>query len=190
MGAAFFRDAKMVGELTGDETNIHAMLSGKFQRGIFSMQGPLKPPNILSMDVSAARKPKINVHLTNQGAVINAKISLEGNLLGATSTIDYSFPRYRPLLEKAFAEMIKNQAQDLVAKTQQEFRANIMGFGTKARRLVLTQKQWNELRWRDLYEQAEVNIEVDYRLRRTGNLIRILPLVNPHQGIDEGDNPQ
>lgn len=190
MGAAVFRDGVMVGELTGDETTLQAMLRGKFKRGIFSMEDPLKPKNILSMDVVSARKPKIKVSLTNQGAVIDVKISLEGNLLGATSTIDYALPKYRPILEKAFADMIQKQAEDLVIKTQQEYKADILGFGTKARHLVLTQKQWQNLKWRELYEQAEVNVEVDYKLRRTGNLLRIMPLVKPEQGIDEGDNPQ
>ncbi|WP_066636277.1 Ger(x)C family spore germination protein [Desulfolucanica intricata] len=188
IGAAAFKDDKMVGELNGDETIIYSMFRGKFERSVFSVKDPMDPKSVLSMDVSQARKPRIKVKLLEEGAVIDAKLSLEGNVLGALSTIDYGLPQNRPVLEKAFANKIQKEADALVAKTQQEFKSDIMGFGMKARRLVLTEKEWQELNWPVLYETAVVNVEVDYKIRRTGTIFRTMPSVNSEQGVHEGEN--
>lgn len=190
MGAAAFREGKMVGELNGNETTIHAMFRGKFDTGVFSIEDPLSPGDIISMSVFAARKPSIKVSLSDQGPVIDTKLSLEGNVLGVTSTIDYALPEYRPVLENAFAEVIQKQAMSLVKRSQQEFRVDIMGFGTKARRMVGTEKEWHQLNWRQLYLDAKVQVAVDYKIRRTGNLLHILPIVKPEKGIHEGENSQ
>jgi spore germination protein KC len=190
MGAAVFSEGKMVGKLTGDETAIHAMFRGKYDVGVFSMKDPLAPGNTLSMTVFAAGPPEIKVRLTSEGPVIDAKIGLEGNLLGATSTIDYALPEHRRALEQAFERNIQRQAMALVERSQQEFKVDLLGFGTKARRLVWTEDQWRQLNWRDHYPDATVQVAVDYKIRRTGNLLRTLPIVKPDQGIEEGSNPQ
>jgi len=97
-------------------------------------------------------------------------------VLGVNSLIDYGLPRYKPALEKAFEEFIEEQARNLVEKTQLEYRSDILGFGNKARHLVLTQKDWEQLNWPALYENAQVSVEVDYKIRRTGTLFKIMPI--------------
>jgi spore germination protein KC len=176
MGAAAFRKGQMVGLLNGDETTLYSMIRGQFHEGIFSMPDPLKPDTVLAMDVFQARKPKTRIRLEEGQVFINIQLSLEGNLLGNTSLINYGFPEHRPVLEKAFAEKIKKDAQALVSKTQEEFKSDIFGFGVKAKRLFLTESQWRELNWPDLYQNAEVKIDVTYQLRRTGTLLRVMPV--------------
>lgn len=190
MGSAAFSEGRMVGELNGDETSIYSMFRGTYQRGVYSFEDPLKTGNIVAMDVSQARKPQIKVKLTEQGAVIDARLALEGNVLGVTSTIDYSLTQNRVVLEKAFEDFIKKEAETLIEKTQQEFKSDIFGFGTKARRLVSSQREWQELKWQNLYEYASLNVEVEYNVRRTGNLLRVMPVAKPEQGVPEGSNPQ
>lgn len=176
MGSAAFSGMKMVGELNGDETTIYSILRGKFKSANFSIKDPLKHDEVVSAEVSSARKPRIKIHLTDKGPVIDAKISLEGNILGATSLIDYALPKNRKILEETFEKYIKNDVEKLVKRTQNEFKSDILGFGLKARRLVLTQNQWENLNWQQLYQDAAVNIEVDFKIRRTGTQLRISPI--------------
>lgn len=191
MGAAAFRAGVMAGKLNGDETALYSMFRGKFGRGIFSFPDPLlREKTILSMDVIQARKPAIKVRLTDKGPVINARLSLEGNLLGVQSLIDYGMTQNRKILEKGFEKFIKREADALVKRTQQELKSDILGFGARARRLALTEKEWRELNWDSLYRKATVNVEVDYKLRRTGLLLRIMPVAEPDKGVHEGENPR
>jgi spore germination protein KC len=176
MGAAAFRKGQMVGLLNGDETAYYSMIRGRFHEGIFSIPDPLKPDTVLPMDVFQARKPKTRIRFEEGQVFIHVQLALEGNLLANPSLINYGFPKHRYVLEKAFAEKIKKDAQALVAKTQEEFKSDIFGFGLKAKRLVLTENQWRKLNWPDLYQNAEVKIDVTYQLRRTGTLLRVMPV--------------
>ncbi|KAF1084442.1 Spore germination protein B3 precursor [Sporotomaculum syntrophicum] len=176
MGAAVFRGGKMVGTLNGDETSIYSMFRGQYGRRIYTIKDPLKPGKLVIMDVSQTDKPRIKVKLTEEGPIIEARLSLEGNVLGVNSLIDYSLPRYRPVLEQAFEELIEQQARELVEKTQHEYRSDIFGFGNKALRLVLTQRDWEQLNWAALYEEAQVSVDVEYKIRRTGTQLRLMPI--------------
>jgi len=187
MGAAVFRNTEMVGMLNGDEVIIYSMFRGQYRRSIFSFQDPKKAGNIIAMEVSQGRKPKINIELIDNKPIINVKITLEGNVLGLTSLIDYSLPQNRPVLEKAFEQYIQKEAERLVEKTKKEFRSDILGFGMKARRLVLTDEVWNKLNWPGLYEQAEVHIQVDFKVRRTGTMLKIMPVPKKGRESVEGE---
>jgi len=176
MGAAVFREGKMVGILNGNETSIYSMFRGQYRRRIYTVKDPLKPGNLVIMEVNQAANPRIKVFLTKEGTVIEARFLLEGNVLGVNSLIDYSLPPYRPVLEKVFEEYIEQEARNLVEKTQHEYRSDILGFGNKARHLVLTQKDWEQLNWPVLYENAQVSVEVKYKIRRTGTLLRLMPI--------------
>lgn len=190
MGGAVFKSGKMVGELNGNEIRLYSMFRNKYNKSIYAMQDPQSPDDILSMEVFKARDPRIKVRLTENGAVIEVKLSLEGNILGNTSLIDYALPENRKVLEEAFAGRIRNEALALIQKCQHDYQADILGFGKKARRLVLTDKQWQALNWHQLFETAAVSVEVDYKIRRTGTLIRIMPVINPEQGVREGEDPR
>lgn len=176
MGSVAFSGGKMVGELNGDETIIYSIFRGKYRNGIFSIEDPLKSNKVVSAEISMVGKPQIKIHFTQQGVVIDTKIKLEANVLGDVSLIDYGLPKNRTILEKAFEQYIKKATENLVRRTQDEFKSDIFGFGLKARRLVLTQKQWEDLKWRELYPDATVNIEVDLKIRRTGTQLRIAPV--------------
>jgi spore germination protein KC len=175
IGGAVFRGYKMVGQINGDEIMVYNMIQGAFRRAIISFQDPQDSENIIALDVSQARTPRINISLTEQGAVIDVELSLEGNILGNTKLIDYGLPENRVVLEQQFAAHIKRLVELLVKKTQQEFRSDVLGFGIRARRLVLTEKELEKLDWPSLYENANVNINVNFRIRRTGLLFRIMP---------------
>ncbi len=177
MGAAVFREGKMVGTLNGNETSIYSMFRGQYKRRIYTVKDPLKQgKDIVIMEVNQKTKPRIKVFLTEDGVVVETRLYLEGNVLGVNSLIDYGLPRYRPALEKAFEELIEQEAIKLVEKTQHEYRSDILGFGNKSRHLVLTQKDWEQLDWSALYENAHVSVEVDFKIRRTGTLLRLMPI--------------
>ena len=179
LGAAVFRGKQMVGEIDGYGTAIYSLLRGTFYRGVFSMADPEQPDGTLSMEVFQARKPRIKVRINEEGVYIDAIISLEGNVLGNTSLINYAIPANREILEKAFEELMMSQAIKFINQTQTEFKADVAGFGTKARRLVLTEQQYLELRWDDIYPYAQVNVQVNYNIRRTGSFFRLEPIIEP-----------
>lgn len=188
-GAVAFREGKMVGELTGNEVSAYLMLRGEFERAIRSLKDPLDPKGVIAIEVSQSRKPEVNITLDQKGIpIINTKISLEGNILGNWSLIDYGQKKNRPILEKAMEASIKKEADVFIRRTQENFKSDLGGFGIQARKLALTNADWKALNWAKVYPQAKVTVDVDFRIRRTGLLLKQMPVAEPSKGIQEGEN--
>lgn len=188
MGAAAFRGQVMVGEMTGDEVVAWGMLTGKYRTSIMSLIDPLVPDTVLSATVSEGRKPRVRVRLEDGKPYIDVEVTLEGDILGIQSLIDYQQPDKQPVLEAAYTEKLAGLINGIIKKSQEEFRSDIFGFGLYARRLYLTQEQWKAVHWEEIYPEAEINATVNFKIRRSGMLIQIMPIINPEAGVEEGDN--
>lgn len=171
IGAAVFKGGKMVGEINGSENRGMAMLTGRFMRAFSSIPDPREAKKAVSLDLRAAAPPVVKVRIRNGRPEISAKVSLEAEILAIQSAQDYTTGPGLKALEKASARYYEKKLLALVKKTQ-AMRADIFGFGNKARHLVGTVDEWNKLDWDDLYPKAEVRISVQVAIRRIGMQIQ------------------
>ncbi len=167
MGTAVFKDNHMVGTLTGTENRTMAMANGNYLRSTFSIRDPLEPSKHLAMDVRAGSPPVIKVQLRGNRPLISVELSLEADLLASQSSVDYSDLKNIKILEKLVALKVSKTLKDTVKKTQ-GMGADVFGFGNKARHLVKTWAEWEQLDWGDLYPKADVQVTVDFSIRRIG----------------------
>mgnify|MGYP000915940406 CR=1 FL=1 len=185
IGGAILNEGIMVGTLNGDETIIFNMVRGQFRSAFFSLPDPQKKEAIMNLEVFVARPPKIKVSLTEEGPLINLRIALEGNVLGGGTTIDYALSQRRVILEQAFEKKIKRLVEQ-VAEKSLNYGSDFLGFGLKARHQVRTLQEWNDLDWGSLYPQSQVNVEVDFKIRRTSTLFKHAPIIK--KGVQEGES--
>ncbi|MTV48191.1 hypothetical protein GJ688_04230 [Heliobacillus mobilis] len=113
-GTAVFRGGKMVGELNGDETRLLQMIRGDFTRSFMTFKDPLQKNFVLSIDVRTARKPEITVDVQQETPEIHVVVSLEGDLIGVQSRINYEELELKSILEQAIARDIKQQMDELI----------------------------------------------------------------------------
>lgn len=185
LGGAVLKDGKMVATLTGSETMIYNMIRGKFKNSLMPLPAPHNKDDIINLEVFYARLPQIAVRLTEQGVVIDLELKFEGNVLGGGTTIDYALEKNRTDLEEAVAELIKKEVEQLVQKSQ-ELGSDFLDFGIKARRLVRTIDEWNNLDWDTLYANSQVNVKTDFKVRRTSTLLKHAPITTNEIGEGEG----
>ncbi|MGQ9755610.1 MAG: Ger(x)C family spore germination protein [Desulfotomaculales bacterium] len=168
MGGAVFRGGRLVGEMNGDETGIANMLRGTFRRTIVSIEDPHAGGRFVVVDVRPRRRPRVEVEIAGGAPVVRAQVFLEGDLMSVQSGYPYERPQNIPVIEHLVARHFENRARGLVAKSQNEWQADIFGFGNAARRLMPTWPAWQRLNWPALYPEADVRITFDFRIRRTG----------------------
>ncbi len=188
MGAAVFRSATMVGIMNGAEVRAWMVLRGKFVTGVLAIPDPLQPEASVVIDLTEGREPEIKVRLERGKPIISIHTTLEGDISGVQSTIDYMHPDKQPILEEAVRGFIEQSHLALIKKSQEEWRSDVFGFGLRARRLYLTQDQWKEAHWDKLYPEAKIAVTAEFHLRRSGQTIKIMPIMNPEKGVEEGDN--
>jgi len=181
-GTAVFDGDKMVGYLLQNETRFYLIATGKFQWGTFTFKDPQSPNYAFLLEITNSRKPEVEFRFEEGVPVIDLKIGLEAELVSSQSRINYEdLDRIAELeteVEKYFCDGIKRT----IDKTQQEWNSDIFFFGKKAAAQFRTIQEMESYNWLQHYHQAEVNVDVDVKIRRSGFLFKAMPIQSTSAG--------
>lgn len=169
IGSAVFRGAKMVGSINGSETVILNILRGWLKETFFAFPEPSQPGRFIIFRLGAERKPLIKVTRVESGEfAVDVRVPLDAEIISNQGGVNYESPDKIPELEKALNTLLETKTLNLIRKTQEEYKADIFDFGLKARRLVSTYSEWQNLDWPNIYHQASVSVTYDVKIRRFG----------------------
>lgn len=167
LGAAVFQGDRMVGVLDNQETRALAVVTGKYMRGFVTVADPLEPKRAVVVNVGLDEKPKIKGRLEGGRAVFVIYAKLEGEIVSIPSGINYEEPAYRTLLEAQVANVFTGEIRRMLDKTQ-ALNADVVGLGYRLHRHFRTFPDWRAFDWHNRYNQAEIDVQVEVTLRRTG----------------------
>lgn len=176
LGVAVFDGDRMVGEITGDEARYLNMLTGDLFQSYLTITDPIKKDESIGLSLLQASAPKVKVTFSAEGPVIDVDLYQEPNIVGISSGINYESVELKPVLERALEDLLRERCRQLVTRSQEEFRADIFGFGKVAKKNFLTLDQWEQYDWIKMYPQARVNINVHVKIRRTGLMFKTQPV--------------
>lgn len=165
IGAAVFRRQQMVGVLTGDEIRHVLMLQDRFRQALVSFKDPRDPNSFVSVRLSRGR-PRQFTPDTSNGS-LRGHISLEAELLGVQSGIDYSEPELQRVLEQSMSEQIEAEIRQLIERTQ-ELKTDVAGFGRHVVTQFPTVDAWEAYDWPSRFPNTRIDIGVTVKLRRFG----------------------
>lgn len=177
MGTAVFIKDKMVGELTGLETNYYLMVSGQIGAINYTLPEPNKKAyvpysNYVSIRLTQARKPEINVKIEDENPVIRIKVSLEGDILSITGKEDYSMGEKLTELENYASDYIREEVLSFLVKTRDELKSDICATGKSIKKKFLYWDDWVSFNWPKRYEKADFNVELSVKIRRSGVMVK------------------
>jgi spore germination protein KC len=174
-GSAVFDGDKMVGTLTGFETQMVRLVLGNLDRAVFTIQDPLEPKLYIPIEVKEFEKPKINVELSGQKPKISVNISLEGDITSIPSRINYEDIKMNKILEQTFEDFITAGITRTFHKAQ-KMKVDVFDFGRTAIKQFLTIPEWEDFNWNKKFMDSEITVKVDFTVRRTGKLINSEPI--------------
>jgi Ger(x)C family germination protein len=188
MGTAIFNGSKMVGSLNAYETRYLLMVTGKFQRGFFTIEDEQSKNNAIVVDMRLGRRPKISAHFEDGIPVINVKLNIEADIGSIQSRIAYEKLTKIGELNKSIEQIVQRGVSDVIKKTQQEYNTDVFGFGKRVARNFFTVTEFEEYNWLKHYKDAKINVEVDANVRRTGIMSNSTPIRNNNETIITGGN--
>jgi spore germination protein KC len=174
LGLAIFDGDKMIGKLDGEETMYRQMLYGDFKRAYMLIPDPLSEDDFILLDVKKSRNTKRNTTLEEESPKIHAEVWLEADILSIQSGEPYEEAEELAFLEKTAEDFLKKNMMRMLKKTQ-ELNCDVCGFGRSLKAKYLTWQEWQEVNWLDRYKDAEIELEVDLKVRRPGLMIRTTP---------------
>ncbi|NLX64754.1 MAG: Ger(x)C family spore germination protein [Clostridiaceae bacterium] len=170
-GSVVFDGDKMVGKLTGFETQMLHLVRGELKFGLFTITDPEKPDVVIPLDITEFEKPVIKIDLTGEKPKIHVKLKFEGDIVSIQSGIDYEKPEKLPIVEDTFEKNLIKGIKDTFEKCK-EMKADVFDFGTTAAMQFWTIPEWEEYNWLEKFSQSELEVDVDFTIRRTGRLLQ------------------
>jgi len=182
IGQAVFKADKLVGFLDGKETRYYQMLTGDFEKGIFSFPEPKDKENsLIVMEIKGRNHPKIRVKAGEKKTVIEVDLLLKGEILSIQSGINYESGTLKQDLENYISTIISQDVTQLIKKTQEEFASDIFGFGEYTREFFWTWQEWVNYAWLAQYPYCEVKVHTFFNIRRPGMMVKTAPLITKTQ---------
>ena len=165
-GAAVFFEEKLVGFLNGMETRGLNFIMGKMYSGIIVSPSP-DGEGINSVEILTSGS-KNDVEIKGKEAKLKVKINITGMLEEELAKIGAKDPEVIEKIEKANSQEVKNEIEGVIGKVQQEYKSDIFGFGEVVHRKY--PGEWKKIQkdWNDIFSRAEVNVEVETKITRTG----------------------
>jgi spore germination protein KC len=175
LGSAIFNKDRMVGQLDGHETRMLLLLNGNYQKGIFTIQDPIKPNLIIPINLRLVDRPKIEIYLNGDKANISITIRTEGDIYAIQSNINYENPQLIKMIENATQQQLIQGLYDVIAKCQ-SMNSDVFGFGKYVLNKFATIEELESYNWNDRFNQADIKISVEFKIRKTGGIINSYPL--------------
>lgn len=174
-GSTVFDGDKMVGKLTGFETQMLLLVLDELKRAPFSITDPEKPETTVPFDVTEFDKPEISIDLNDGRPKIQVKLKMEGNIASIQSGINYEAPEKEKIIEEAFEKYLVEGIERTFDKCK-EFKTDVFNFGTTAVLQFWTIPEWEEYNWLEKFPKSELKAEVDFKIRRAGKLLKSEPI--------------
>lgn len=95
-------------------------------------------------------------------------ISLNARLLEVNAEIDLGDPNTVVMIEKAISKSLSNEVSRVIQYCQ-DVNSDVFGLGQQYRS-SLKNSELTEDKWKEMYQQAKVNVQVDLKILRTGTL--------------------
>lgn len=183
-GTALYREDKMVGTLTTEETRMLQILTGQLKWSNLPLVDPLAPAKPVNVRIGLREKPAIHAAMGEGRYQFRAAIHLEAEITAIPSGIHYEAPELRKQLEDWISAYVQNHITQMIGKTQ-ELQSDVAGFGYTARHLYASYPEWRKASetWNEDYSRAEITVEVKTSLRRTGLIWQTLPIFSNPAGL-------
>lgn len=165
-GYAVFDEEKMVGTLGLMDSDLVRMMTKNLPNGEFSVYYPEKGQYV-----------SINMHQVDKTAISIKtgdipEIDIEIKLMGEYSGFDKGFKnkaeyeRFSDYLSAVFTEKLN----ELLRRSQTEFRTDMFNLGDSAKKRFLTNPQWDAYNWNARYLAADINARVIVDIDDLGEL--------------------
>lgn len=168
-GMAVFEKDKKIAEMGDIKTEIFNILTGEYQSSFVSYYFSKDPATPITVMQMQKKKPKISVDTKTEVPKISVTVYLEAEISSGTQkdVIENELEEF----SKEAASEIKRQAEELFGETK-EMGTDIVGFGNFAKRKFKDIEAFNAYKWKEKYKNAEIDVKVQFSVRRTGLVVR------------------
>ena len=168
-GSGVFREDKLIGWLTPQETLGLLYINNLIKSGIITVPNPLEKDKMVAIEAVRSYIKK-DVKFIDNKPKFFVKINAIGSIAGQQGRSTPTTPAFLKELEKQCEEDIKSIVSNTMMVSQNKYKSDIVGLGELVH--IKYPEYWKEVKevWPELYSRIPVDIEVVFTLQRTGRI--------------------
>ncbi|WP_163969705.1 Ger(x)C family spore germination protein [Oceanobacillus halotolerans] len=170
-GSAIFKEGKMIGALTAEQTRLSYLLNDTMEaRDIYTtLPDPFNEDYQLGIKLNKEGKLDMQMDLKRETPTIDVTVPLKVDVLTNHSMAEYPRnPENREKLKKTFKNRFEKKFEKLITKTQDEFKGDPFAWSLHARKHFLTIPEYEKFDWMKTYPEMDISVSVDVRLGTFG----------------------
>ncbi len=162
---AVFKNDRMVGWLSGEESQIVNWLTGVSRRGSFHTD--FAKEESVSYSLNSIR---VKVTPLIRGDRLAMKVRIKGEAEVLTATLPLHFGTEQAMLRDTLNKQVKLAVEDTIDKLFVNYASDVIGFGEALHRSMPSEWKKRKSNWDKELRQVDAEISVSFRIRRTGLL--------------------
>lgn len=175
-GTAIFKDEKLVGKISSDETAFHIMLTSILKSYTTTLDVSESEDNAINNQTSSSNvnitqtgKAKIKVDTNGNRPRIDVKIPLNIVVLDTPAgEYDYLNSNYISSVKKKVTEVLDKKMENYINKIQKEYNTDLAEFYKYSRKNFLTAKEYNEYNFKEKFKDAKIDVKFDITFNDAG----------------------
>lgn len=170
-GSAVFKEGKMIGKLTGEDTRFAIILNDTLNATFVftTFPDPFDEKYRVAARVIKDHKNKVIMDLKKETPKIDVTIPLDLEILTDHSMVNYAKHQdKREKLKKSITKRLEKKLDLLVKKTQEDFKAEPFGWSLTARKQFQTIPEYEAFDWMKTYPDMEIDIHVEIKFTQFG----------------------
>jgi len=176
IGSALFKEGKMIGKLTGEETRITYLLNNTADAPdiIASLTDPINEKYQMAVRITKLKNADIKINTKQRPAKIDVTVPMTVDVLSDHSMVNFASNKdKRKLLKQHLEKRFKEKMMELVKRTQVEFKGEPFGWSLAARKKFATIPEYENFDWMKSYPDMDVNINVKIQFGEFGRQSRL-----------------
>lgn len=157
VGLAVFKDDKLVGTLSPEETLWCSLLKNEVDKFLVSIDNPNNENEKIDITLNSLSSVYFDVDVSSDTPKINIKFNLNGKIINNTDQI--SIYKQNNVINDNLKQYLGNKILDYLYKTSKEYNSDIECFYKIAKKEFLTNTDLDNYNWEEKYKNAEFNIE-------------------------------
>jgi spore germination protein KC len=167
-GTAVFKEEKLVGWLSGEETRGYRWIMGKVKPGVV-VAGTFSDGYEMAM-ASSKTESRIKVCCNDGVPTARVKLNVEGRIVEHVTEKEPEKKEHMEKIESIFAEVIKGEMESAVRKAQQ-YNSDIFDFLEHACMANSPARKRFEQDWDNIFPNLQVEYDVEVTIQRTGMVL-------------------
>ncbi|MFS0600425.1 Ger(x)C family spore germination protein [Peribacillus frigoritolerans] len=171
LGSAVFKEGKMIGKLTGEETRHAVTLNDTYNISDFytTYPDPFDKKYRIATRIKKIKNNDVKMRIKNGVPTIDVTIPLYVEVLSDHSMVNYAKnSEKRNQLKKYLEKKISNKSNHLITKTQEKFKGDPFGWSLIARKHFTTIPEYEKFGWMKSYPDMKVKVTVKIRFGEFG----------------------